>query len=152
MGLEATSWDWLRNGIRKTLPHFSILERVENGVSVGTADVNYVIRGMEGWIELKAVDLPKRANTAILGPKQGLNKEQINWHLARAAGLGRTWVFISAAPYRWLVPGFRAREVNDWTRDDLCLHARFWYDDKWEAAQWQRFIAIIAESKFMSSL
>lgn len=151
MGLEATSWEWLKGGIKKTLPHFALLERVENGVNIGTADVNYVIRGVEGWIELKAVDLPKREGTKVLGPKQGLNIDQINWHLARSQVLGQTWVFISADPYRWLVHGFHAREVNDWTRDDLCMRARFWYDEKWGPAQWQRLIMILGQPP-MSSL
>ena len=145
MGLEATSWDWLRNGIRKTLPHFSVLDRIENGVLTGMADVNYCIRGHEGWIELKAVELPKRACTAVLGAR-GLNKEQINWHLARQQVLSTTWVFISADPYRWLVGGHAAREVNDWTADELCLHARYWYDEKWSGSQWRRFVNILAPS------
>lgn len=145
MGLEATSWDWLRNGIKKTVPNFSLLERVENGVHIGTADVNYCIRGHEGWIELKAVDLPKRGDTAVLG-RQGLNKEQINWHLARTQVLSQTWVFISADPYRWLVGGHSAAKVNGWTADELCLFSRFWYDEKWKEPQWRRFVNILAPS------
>jgi len=145
MGLEATSWSWLKSGTQKILPHFTLLERVENGVLAGMADVNYVIRGVEGWIELKAVDLPKRDSTPVLGPKQGLNKDQINWHLSRAQVLGVTWVFVSADPYRWLVSGVLAREINGWTRDEICMKSRFWYDDKWGDAQWRRFIAILSQ-------
>ncbi len=136
MGLEATSWDWLRNGIHKTLPAFSLLERVENGVVDGMADVCYSIRGCDGWIELKAVDLPKQESTPVLG-KKGLNIAQVNWHLARSQVLSPTWVFISAAPYRWLVMGLWAREVNGWTRDELCVRSRFWYDENWTNKQWQ---------------
>jgi len=143
MGLESTSWSWLGAGIRKTVPHFSLCERIENGLSAGTADVSYCIRGVEGWIELKAVDLPARDGTAVLGRKE-LNKEQINWHLMRAQVRSVTWVFITAAPYRWLVAGMFAREINDWTRDELCMRSRFWYDENWKEQQWLRFVEIIA--------
>jgi hypothetical protein len=151
MGLEATSWDWMSAGVKKQLPHFALMERVENGVLVGMADVNYVIRGVEGWIELKAVELPKRQGTPVLGPKQGLNKEQINWHLKRAQVLGKTWVFVTAAPYRWLVNGFHSREVNQWTCDDFCMKSRYWYDEKWGTSQWQSFVTILGQQP-MSSL
>lgn len=107
------------------------------------ADVNYCIRSVEGWIELKAVDLPARDSTPVLGNK-GLNKEQINWHLARFQVLSKTWIFISAEPYRWLVAGQWAREVNGWTRDELCMRSRFWYDEKWKEPQWKLFVAILA--------
>ena len=143
MGLEATSWDWLRDGIMKTLPNFALLERMENGVNIGTADVNYLIRGVEGWLELKAVELPKRENTPVLGEKCGLSVAQVNWHLARQQVLGRTWVFVSALPFRWLVWGGLAREVNRMTRDELCVRARMWYDEKWGPNEWKRLCNIL---------
>lgn len=143
MGMEATSWDWLRTGIMKTVPAFALLERVENGVNIGTADVNFCIRAIEGWIELKAVDLPKRESTAVLGPKEGLNPDQINWHIKRQSLHSRTWVFISAHPYRWLVSGLWAREVNGWTRDELCMKARMWYDENWSKREWELFVRVL---------
>jgi hypothetical protein len=146
MGLEATSYTWLRDGIRRTLPNFSLLERVENGVSVGMADVNYVIRGTEGWIEMKAVPLPARDSTPVLGNDCGLNPEQINWHLRRNQVLGRTWVFVSADPYRWLVSGAYARSINEWKRDDFCLFARVWYDEKWKERQWKELVGALGKS------
>lgn len=152
MGLEATSWDWLRAGIKKTVPDFSLLERVENGVNVGTADVNYVIRGVEGWIELKAVDLPKREETAVLGEKGLRDPDQINWHLGRSRVMGRTWIFISADPYRWLVDGSYAREVNSWTRDQLCLWSRVWYDENWGKSQWEELCRALANPYKLSKM
>jgi len=146
MGLEATSYSWLRDGIKRTVPHFALLERVENGVHIGTADVNYCIRGVEGWIELKAVPLPSREDTCVLG-RRGLNAEQINWHLARMQVRSRTWVFITADEYRWLVPGMHADEVNSWTREQLCIRARFHYDEKWSARQWERLVSILTEPR-----
>lgn len=143
MGLEATSWGWLRDGVKKTLPAFSLMERIENGVGVGTADVNYLIRGIEGWIELKSVALPARESTPVLG-REGLNTDQVNWHLQRAMLAGRTWVFVSADPFRWLVMGVNAREINGWTRDDFCIRSAFWYDEKWGPKEWERLINMLA--------
>lgn len=148
MGREASSWDWLSAGINKTLPHFSVLDRVENGVLAGMADVNYCIRGVEGWIELKCVEMPKRFDTRVLGDK-GLNLEQINWHLKRQAVLSNTFIFITAKPYRWLVGGHFAREVNNWSADDLCVHSRFWYDDNWKPQQWTDLLRILAPSPIL---
>jgi hypothetical protein len=140
MGLEASSWDWLRNGIKKTVPHFSLLERVENGVLDGMADVNYVIRGVEGWIELKAVELPARPSTPVLG-REGLRiPSQVNWHLARVAAHSRTWVFVTALPFRWLVSSVWAGEINNWVIDDFSAKARFWYDESWGPAQWSALV------------
>jgi len=144
MGLEATSWGWLRDGVRKTLPAFSIMERVENGVLAGMADVNYVIRGVEGWIELKAVDLPKRDGTPVLGPKDGLSTAQKNWHMQRIGMCGKTFIFISADPYRWLVGGVWADQVNNWDRERLCDSSLMWYDENWTEFQWKALIRHLA--------
>jgi len=145
VGKEASSWDWLRDGIKRTVPAFSLLERVENGVLDGMADVNYVIRGREGWIELKAVDLPKRDSTPVLGDEGLRVPNQVNWHLKRSSLLGRTWVFVSAPPYRWLVSGVYAREINGWTRDDFCLFARMWYDENWTKKHWEQLVRCLAD-------
>ena len=121
------------------VPQFSILERVENGVLDGMADVNYVIRGVEGWIEMKAAEIPKRSSTPILG-SEGMRISQINWHLQRQRLLGRTYVFVSAAPFRWLVAGYHAAEINEWTIDDFSAKSRFWYDEKWGRKEWERLV------------
>lgn len=143
MALEATSWDWLRDGIMRTVPSYALLERVENGVGVGTADVNYVIRGVEGWIELKAPVLPKRRSSPVLTGACQLNPEQVNWHMRRAALGGRTFIFVSAQPYRWLVDGVRAKEINNWDTDQFCDWAHFWYDENWKPPQWNALIRIL---------
>jgi hypothetical protein len=145
MAREATSWDWLRAGITKTLPRYSLLERVENGVNAGTADVNYLVRAAEGWIELKAVPLPKRASTPVLG-REGLNIDQINWHIARQCMGGRTWVFISAQPYRWLLSGAYARNMNEWTAEELTAKARVWAKGNWKAGDWEALVRALGSS------
>lgn len=144
MGLEASSWTWMRDGIKRVVPHFALLERIENGVHIGTADVNYCIRGSEGWIEMKAVELPKREGTPVLGRK-GLNKDQVNWAIERFQVRSRTWVFITAQPYRWLVSGMYAREINDWNAEMLCLHARIYTDTRWGRSEWERLVGVLSD-------
>lgn len=146
MGLESTSWDWLRDGVKRTLPAYSHLERVENGVSAGMADVNYLVREVEGWIELKAVELPKRASTRVLGD-DGLNLDQINWHMQRQGLGGRTWVLISAKPYRWLLSGAFARDMNDWNVEQLSAHAHAWHDSVWKPAHWHTLVTVLHAPK-----
>lgn len=143
MGKEATSWEWLRDGITRSCPQGSLLERVENGVGAGMADVNYIIRGVEGWIELKAVDCPKRPGTAVLGLEKGLSLAQVNWHLARSKQNGRTWIFITAKPLRWLVPGMHARIVNLLSVEELCEKSRLWSGKNWDTMDWHRLVRVL---------
>lgn len=134
MGLEATSWNWLRSGLKKHATGPIILERVENGVLAGMADVNFVIDGVEGWIELKSVPLPKRRDTRVLGDK-GLNIDQVNWHLERSKAGCQTWVFISSTPWRWLVDGGFAKKINNYNADQLfeiCNCGRKGGWDRWD--------------------
>lgn len=140
MGKEATSWEWLRDGITKALPAYSLLERVENGVCPGMADVCYSIKGVDGWIELKAVPLPARASTPVLTDKEGLNINQINWHIARQRVNSKTWVFVSAKPCRWLVSGIYAREINSWTADQFTAKARIATLANWKDHEWKMLI------------
>lgn len=145
VGKEATSWEWLRNGITKELPAYSLLERVENGLSAGMADVNYVIRSVEGWIEMKATTLPARADTAVLGDEKGLRKpEQVNWHVARHRVNGRTWVFVTAKPFRWLVSGVYARDINQWTAEEFNKRARISTSANWTAKEWGLLIKALS--------
>lgn len=141
MGKEATSWEWLRDGIAKTLPQYSLLERVENGIVDGMADVNYVIRGSEGWIELKAAHaLPKRKGTPVLPKGEGVRLEQINWHMKRQVLGGNTWFFVSVKPYRWLISGAYARLINEWDVDTMTQRARVWSDKNWKPEDWKALV------------
>jgi hypothetical protein len=143
LGKESSFWDWVRAGIHKIKPHYSLVERVENGVVAGMADVNYVICGCEGWIELKAVEFPARRGTRVLGPKQGLAPEQINWHLARGAMGSRTFVLVKATPFVWLVRGAWARSINDWDGDELCEKSAFWVHGNWKPKDWSAFVGML---------
>lgn len=69
--------------------------RVENGVEIGTPDVNYCLHGSEGWIELKAPAEPAKETTALFGSNHHITLEQRNWLLAQANAGGRGFVFIA---------------------------------------------------------
>ena len=145
MGRESASWSWLRDGVMKTKPQFSLLERVENGLSAGMPDSHYLICGTSGWIELKAVVLPKRTSTAVLGDDHGLNQSQINWALKYSALCGRTWVFITADPHRWLISGAHARLMNEMTPDGLTHYARLSVQGKWKPKDWTALVQALSQ-------
>lgn len=64
--------------------------RIENITEVGTPDVNYCVKGCEGWIELKHVAaVPLRETTPV---KIGLTVEQRNWIIEREVQGGRTFI------------------------------------------------------------
>jgi len=85
---EANLW----RVVREALSPFGRLERIENGVGLGTPDVVYCLRrhakipqATTGWIELKHVpEWPKRASTPLI--IEHLTREQVNfasrWALA----------------------------------------------------------------------
>ena len=71
-------------------------ERVENGVVAGMPDVNYVIAGQEGWIEVKTPHEPAREDTALFGSSNhNIELEQSNWFLKQLNAGGRAFLFIA---------------------------------------------------------
>lgn len=95
------------------------IQRVENLVAAGMPDVYAASFGLALWIELKAPRAPKRDSTRLLGT-QGLNPDQINWHLkARSCGI-RSFVLIRDDRLRlFLVDGEHAAVVNEWSVEEL---------------------------------
>ena len=122
---EQKLWDTFRAKMGKELD----LQRVENLVGVGMADV-YVGKTGE-WVELKAPTAPARASTRLLG-NQGLNVDQINWHMKANRYRARsTWVLIRDSLGRlFLVSGQYADEMNEWNTMELYAHseAEDWAD------------------------
>lgn len=113
---EQRLWD----AMRKNRPSGIWLQRVENLAAVGVPDVYYATRsGRSGWIELKAVTLPKRSSTRVLGT-QGLRTEQVAWH-AKAVAFGvRSYVLIRDNELNlYLVMGDHASKLNDMNIDQL---------------------------------
>lgn len=104
--------------LKRNCPSDIWLQRVENLVAVGMPDLTHLVEGgTTGWIELKAVTTPKRAGTRLMGI-EGLNKDQINWHLKYTRMGGDSWILIRDTGMRlYLVHGRHAAEINDWPVD-----------------------------------
>jgi hypothetical protein len=96
------------------------LQRIENMVSVGIPDLTHLVEGgVTGWIELKSVTTPKRANTRLMGD-EGLNKDQINWHLKYTSMGGDSWVLIRDSGQRlFMLHGKHAAKMNDWCVEEV---------------------------------
>jgi len=104
----------LRPLFRSRLPQF-MWTSVETGATgSGVADSNYLLNGVEGWIEHKQTDASKI---------DSLNKYQVAWLHRRARCGGRVWIacrrWHDGGPRRgppidelWLVPGGWAQELR----------------------------------------
>lgn len=100
------------------------LVRVENGTcGPGTPDLNYCIDGIEGWIELKKVELPKRDSTVV--KVDHFVGEQRAWLMRRATAGGRVWVLLRAGDETFLFSGgHAARNLGvTWTKEDCRTRA-----------------------------
>jgi len=86
-------------------------ERVENGLGEGMPDVNYCMEGAEGWIELKAPNLPARATTPLLKSQHQLSQAQVNWFIRQKQARGRAFLYIATTSDLLLIK-----------RDDVVKH------------------------------
>jgi len=67
------------------------LQRVETTTSFGVPDVNYCIRGAEGWLELKAWEVTQRPrDSRFIVPK--LRPDQVSWLVRRRRARGRAFL------------------------------------------------------------
>jgi len=109
----------LYDAFRDANPGRVWLQRIENLLGSGMPDIHYSGGGSVGWIELKAPIAPVRRTTRLLGT-DGLNKDQINWHLYYAQHGGISWVLIRDDKRRmFLIRGNHAANMNDMTAAEL---------------------------------
>lgn len=113
---EQKLWD----AMRRACPPWVWLERIENLVGAGIPDVRGIgIGGREGWIELKAVPMPRRESSMLLGAA-GCRVSQVGWHLRQASFGGRSYVLVRAAGHHlFLVPGRKADLINGWSVEEF---------------------------------
>jgi hypothetical protein len=101
---EHALWVTLRTKLKGRYPTAHV-KRIENAVEKGTPDVNYCIRGAEGWLELKEADLwPVKGGVLRL---DHYTNEQRIWHKLRNRAGGRVFVLlqVSAPEVEWLLFG-----------------------------------------------
>lgn len=115
MAREASAWD----AARGHLAPFGVLERVENGVSLGFPDTVYVLVGVSGLIEMKATAESLTLDQVLFAER---------W--TRAGGLchtllraDRTWFLYDASGTRRLyeraVPGPLVRAEGAFPLKDI---------------------------------
>lgn len=103
---EASLWRWLR-GARGPGVH---VERVENGLSRSTPDVEASCGAGGFWLELKTAARPKRPGTSV---RFAFQPGQSAW-LARRWALDRgAWLLVQVGPTRYLVPGAFAEDLEE---------------------------------------
>lgn len=133
---EQRLWDRMREALGRKLR----LERIENIVNVGTADVFSLANGRVTPVELKAVEsYPARAATRVLGDK-GLSREQRNWHLSWRQNGGSSLILIGVGSHdMFVVPGALADLVNDMNAEELAQHS--------VAQNWQQLFIVLGGTK-----
>lgn len=100
---EKNMWHRMRSTIAKS-GHW---QRIEDGLSMGVPDVNYCIRGVEGWIELKEIaDWPVRDKTPV---SFRWEREQRFWAKKRGKAGGNVWLLLYV------------KKTNEWLW--------FWWED-----------------------
>ena len=117
---EQRLWDRMRRALNGRVR----LERIENVVANGTADVLALVGGVTTPLELKSVDaFPVRATTRVLGA-EGLSRDQRNWHRDWQRWGGRSLIVISVGSRElFVISGGVADVVNEMPAHDLAAHA-----------------------------
>ena len=94
---EKNLWQYCR----RHLSDKGLLMRIENAFYKGVPDVNFLINGIEGWLELKFLHkFPKKETTAISVPH--FTQEQKLWHKTRWENDGLTAMLLQVADYYFL--------------------------------------------------
>ena len=95
-----------------------VLTRIENSFFKGIPDVNYLINGCEGWIELKYREkFPVRTKTPI--KLNHFTKEQKLWHKIRVENGGRTFMFLKIDKTYYLFKGDNIQLVGSLNRKEM---------------------------------
>lgn len=98
---EQKVWD----ALKAHAPHGVRLERIENGIGSGTADVYLLCLGSSVWFEIKALMVPANNSTPII-KRDTFEKDQPKWHISIATYGGRSYVVARDSEGQWyLVPG-----------------------------------------------
>lgn len=93
----------LWQAMRRNAPTGCWLQRIENGVSEGMADVLCVSVAGCSWLELKEPKVPVYASSKLFTGSSALRQGQINWHLKMASLEQRTYVLARGHGYAGLL-------------------------------------------------
>ena len=94
---ERNLWRYLQRNLRDK----GLFMRIENPFYEGVPDVNYLINGIEGWIELKFLkQFPKKELTPIKLPHY--TTAQKIWHKIRHENKGNTAIILQVDNYYFI--------------------------------------------------
>ena len=121
---EQRLWDTMR----RNAPKEAWMQRIENNVGSGIPDVISELYTFWCWVELKAPNAPKKDTTRLLGV-EGLNPDQINWHLKCAHRGGQSFILIRDSLKRLLLidckrMGKQIQYINSLTYNELKIYNR----------------------------
>jgi len=117
-------WGWL-NKTKRIFKKDLHLNRIENSVMMGMADVEGCLKGIQFWIELKCEARPSNPRTKI---KLRFEPAQLPWLNRRIEAGGRAFVLIQvgqgASAGRYLIPAdFQGALKRGMTEDALKNYA-----------------------------
>jgi hypothetical protein len=91
--------------LKRTKPYGIRMERIENGLGSGTADLHLLSQGQTVWFETKHLIVPVMATTPII-KNDTFEKDQPKWHMSIAIHGGRSYVVAKDTLGQWyLIPG-----------------------------------------------
>ena len=123
------------------------IDRIENIMVTGMPDINYCMRGVDGWIELKSPKEPKRETTALFSQNHKVTQEQKNWFLQQRNAGGSAY-FLIATDKRWmLIHGNWADSINEMTVNEL-VNVSMWHEYRpVKKPSWSELRCKLANSK-----
>lgn len=121
---ETRLWEWLKVAERHYPGRELHMERIENLVGVGNADVSGCLSERYFDIELKTAHRPAKADTVVISSKKEyVRPAQKVWHLRRWLAGGSNFVLLQIASgpeaERYLLPGLYIRDIEDKTEAQL---------------------------------
>lgn len=85
-------------------------QRIEGSFSGGLFDLNGCFNGVESWVEMKQVALPKTARGQL---KPEVKLGQPAWERLRRAAGGRTFIALMVGQAFYLLPGYCISELGE---------------------------------------
>ena len=120
---ENNLWRYLQKNLKDSK---TMLMRIEIPFYKGVPDVNFLIDGNEGWLELKYIpQYPKKEITIVKVPHFTI--EQKIWHNARFKNKGRTMVLIQVDDDYFIFKKEKINLLGSLNKYRMFQHAnKFW--------------------------
>ena len=136
---EKNLWQYCR----RHMADRGILMRIENAFYKGVPDVNFLIGGIEGWLELKFLhEFPKKENTPVKIPH--FTQEQKLWHKERWENHGLTAMLLQVNDYYFLFVSDKIALVGHLSKRGLINNATKCWRNR---INFEEFINILCNKK-----